>query len=56
MEISQMNAYEDMLIEAIDLMASQELPDDQLGDALLAQAWMLARLNPEEIPSYSYPD
>jgi hypothetical protein len=32
-----MNAYEDMLIEAIDLVASQDLPDDQLSDALLAQ-------------------
>jgi hypothetical protein len=51
MEISQMNAYEDMLIEAIDLVASQDLPDDQLSDALLAQAWMLAKLNVDDMPA-----
>jgi hypothetical protein len=51
MEISTMNEYEDLLIDALDLIALHELPDDQLGDALLAQAWMLARMNSEDIPA-----
>ena len=50
-----MNKYEDRLIDALDLIALQDLPDDQRSEALLVQAWMLARMNREEIPSYSYP-
>ena len=43
-----MNDYEDMLIEAIDLVAAWEIPDEQLADTVNAQARLMAGILPEE--------
>ena len=43
-----MNDYEDMLIEAIDLVSAWEIPDDQFADAVNAQARLMAGILPEE--------
>ena len=43
-----MNDYEDMLIEAIDLVSAWKLPDEELADALNAQARLMAGILPEE--------
>ena len=37
-----MNDYEDMLIDALDLVASQDLPDEMLTDLVFAQARLTA--------------
>ena len=43
-----MNDYEDMLIEAIDLVASQHLPEEMLTDLVFAQARLLAGISPDD--------
>ena len=43
-----MNDFEDMLIEAIDLVAAWEIPDEQFADAVNAQARLMAGILPEE--------
>lgn len=42
-----MNEYEDMLIAALDMVAAWELPEEDLADAVLAQARLMAGL-PED--------
>jgi hypothetical protein len=42
-----MNDYENYLIDALDLVAAWELPEEDLADAVLAQARLMAGL-PEE--------
>ncbi|MCP5313161.1 MAG: hypothetical protein H6955_06375 [Chromatiaceae bacterium] len=40
-----MNDYEDYLIDALDMVAAWELPDEDLADAVLAQARLMAGLS-----------
>jgi len=40
-----MNDYEDMLIEALDLVASQNLPEEMLTDLVFAQARLMAGIS-----------
>jgi hypothetical protein len=42
------NDYEDMLLEAIDLVSAWEIPDEQFADAVNAQARLMAGILPEE--------
>ena len=44
-----MNDYEDYLIEALDLVAAWELPEEDLADAVNAQARLMAGILPEEL-------
>ena len=44
-----MNYYEDMLIEALDMVAAWEVPDDQLAEVVNAQARLMAGLYPEDV-------
>ncbi len=42
-----MNDYEDMLIAALDMVAAWELPEEDLADAVNAQARLMAGSNIE---------
>ena len=44
-----MNDYENMLIEALDMVAAWELPDEELADAVNAQAKLMCGLYPEDV-------
>ena len=44
-----MNEYEDMLIAALDMVAAWELPEEDLADAVYAQARLMAGLYPEDV-------
>lgn len=44
-----MNDYEDMLIAALDMVAAWELPEEDLADAVNAQARLMAGLCPEDV-------
>ena len=52
-----MNRYEDMLIEALDLVSAWDLPEEDLADAVNAQARLMAGILPEEfvVQSDSFP-
>ena len=41
--------FEDCLIEAIDVVLAQEIPDEVFADAVEAQACLMAGINLEEI-------
>ena len=43
-----MNDYEDYLIDALDMVSAWDLPDEDLADAVLAQARLMAGVLPEE--------
>jgi len=43
-----MNEYENFLIDALDMVATWDLPDEDLADAVLAQARLMAGVLPEE--------
>ena len=43
-----MNTYEDILIEALDLVSAWDLPEEDLADAVNAQARLMAGILPEE--------
>ena len=43
-----MNDYENCLIDALDLVAAWELPEEDLADAVNAQARLMAGILPEE--------
>ena len=43
-----MNDYEDMLIEALDLVASEDLPEEMLTDLVFAQARLMAGISPDD--------
>ena len=46
--------FEDCLIEAIDVVLAQEIPDEAFAAAVQTQACLMAGINPEEIrESYS---
>jgi hypothetical protein len=44
-----MNEYENYLIDALDMVAAWDLPDEDLPDAVLAQARLMAGLYPEDV-------
>ena len=52
-----MNEYENYLIDALDMVAAWDLPDEDLPDAVLAQARLMAGMNLEDVAqrdSFSY--
>ena len=50
-----MNNYETYLIDALDLVSAWELPDEDLADAVVAQAKLMAGISPDAYPAW-YPD
>jgi hypothetical protein len=42
--------FQNYLMDAIDRVLGWDLPDESLADAVKAQASLMARINPEEIP------
>ena len=39
-------------LDAIDRVLAWDLPDEAIGEAVKAQASLMARVNPEEIPGF----
>jgi len=48
-----MNDYEDYLIDALDMVSAWELPEEDLADAVMAQARLMAGILPEEFVARS---
>lgn len=52
-----MNEYENHLIDALDMVSAWDLPDEELADAVNAQARLMAGLYSEDVAqrdSFSY--
>ena len=43
-----MSDYENYLLDALDLVSAWDLPEEDLADAVLAQARLMAGILPEE--------
>ena len=44
--------FQNYLMDAIDRVLAWDLPDEAIADAAKAQASLMARVNPEEIPEF----
>ena len=44
-----MNEYENFLIDALDMVSASDHPDEDLADAVLSQARLMAGLYPEDV-------